>query len=180
MSSDAFRETRDRLLARSGYKLRFERHFQTLLDKASVDGKSGVYRASVFDSPFGQVVIVGGIMDNTLGLLKVANEDIEAYTETLKETVNEFKSIADLLQPEIMKQIQEIRSTRMAAVSEMQLLLNSLRDVRKFFLDKDYEQEMSRLERFVRVCKEIQQLKADGTLDAVCDAAIKLAVMEAK
>lgn len=119
-------------------------------------------------------------MDNTLGLLKVANEDIEAYTETLKETVNEFKSIADLLQPEIMKQIQEIRSTRMAAVSEMQLLLNSLRDVRKFFLDKDYEQEMSRLERFVRVCKEIQQLKADGTLDAVCDAAIKLAVMEAK
>ena len=58
----------------------------------------------------------------------------------------------------------------MTIVSEVKQSLNVLKDVRKFFIEKDYETEMQNLERFINLCKEIKQLKEDGIFDAVCDA----------
>jgi hypothetical protein len=82
--------------------------------------------------------------------------------------------LADIVQPSLMKQAQDLRSARMTVVSEVQQALGAMRDVRKFFLESDYETEMARLERFVKVCRELQALKDDGVLDAVCDSSLRL------
>jgi len=43
-------------------------------------------------------------------------------------------------------------------------------------LEKSYEKEMERLKEFISVCKQIEALKASGTLEAVSDLAIKMAI----
>jgi hypothetical protein len=53
-----------------------------------------------------------------------------------------------------------------------------LKGVREYFLEKDYEREMARLNDFVTLCKSIKALKDAGILDAVADLAIRLAVQE--
>jgi negative regulator of replication initiation len=82
----------------------------------------------------------------------------------------------DFVNPELMKMIKDIRSSRMTATTEIKQSLVELRDIRKFFLETDYEEEMKRLERFVNLCKEIRQLKADGTFDSICESALKLSM----
>lgn len=70
--------------------------------------------------------------------------------------------------------LKELRMTRMAFDTETRTLMASLRDVRQFFLDKNHDQEMSRLKEFVEVCERLQKLKASGFLDTVADTLIKL------
>jgi hypothetical protein len=62
----------------------------------------------------------------------------------------------------------------MTLTVESNQLLKQLEDVRKFFLDKNYEQEMQRTERFISMCNTLKELKKDGTLDAVSETLIRL------
>jgi hypothetical protein len=106
-------------------------------------------------------------------------------SETLLERSHDIIDGIDYLAKEIrgpwdeyeafVKQaLAQVREQRIALGSETRLLLSALRDVRAFFLDKDYEQEISRLRDFVDICERLQALKKSGTLDAVADTILKL------
>jgi hypothetical protein len=110
--------------------------------------------------------------------LQAINAEVRASKEILQQLKNEVDAVYEVVGPSLMRQAQELRAARMTAVSEVRDSLAALRDVRRFFLESDYETEIARLERFVKVCREIQELKASGVFDAVCDAALKLAVDE--
>lgn len=118
-------------------------------------------------------------MEQTTEMMKVATEEMKTARKELEATANQVKAIRDVVFPELTSYAREIQSMRMTAVSEMTHILNEMRQVHKFFIDASYEREMKELERFVSLCKEIKQLKADGVFDAVCDSAIRLAVREA-
>ena len=68
----------------------------------------------------------------------------------------------------------------MNLISEIRACLENLKEIRSFFLESNYEKEMERLERFVKICKEIQQLKQSGIFDDICDSAIRMAIREEK
>jgi hypothetical protein len=51
----------------------------------------------------------------------------------------------------------------------------NLREVRAFFLDKDYATELARLREFVEVCERLKLLKDCGFLDTVADTMLRLA-----
>jgi hypothetical protein len=68
----------------------------------------------------------------------------------------------------------------MAAVNEISQSLQALRDIRKFFIESDYATEVGRLREFVALCEQVQRLKENGTLDAISDAILRLAVAPAK
>jgi hypothetical protein len=51
----------------------------------------------------------------------------------------------------------------------------SLKEVRQFFLEGDYEKEIERLHEFVDLCERLKALTQDGFLDAVADTLLKLA-----
>jgi hypothetical protein len=72
--------------------------------------------------------------------------------------------------------LEDLRQTRFAVVAEVSQLSQPLKDIRQFFLGKDYEMEMARLRQFVELCERLVALKRDGTLDAVSDTIIKLAL----
>lgn len=111
-------------------------------------------------------------------ILNDTNHEIEQSKKILQDLANEVMSLADVVQPALEKQIAALRSARMATVSEIRESLSALRDIRKFFIESDYETEMERLERFVKVCRELQSLKRDGTLDSLVDTILRLSIGE--
>ena len=125
-----------------------------------------------------QMANAGGRMETTDVLLKKINSELEESKKVLETLANEIAAISDIIQPKLIEHIRKIRDSRMAVVSEVQTSLTQLRDLRKFFLESDYGQEMDRLERFVRICQQLKDLKESGVLDAVADISIRLAMKE--
>lgn len=117
-------------------------------------------------------------MEENALLLTALNKELTESKAILQNLANEIRAVQDIVGPALMAHAQQLRSARMTVVSELQTSLVALREVRKFFLESDYADEMDRLERFVRVCKEVQVLKQSGVFDAVVDSAIRLAVQE--
>ena len=72
------------------------------------------------------------------------------------------------------ERLRQIRMFRMAMDTETRLLMSGLREVRAFFLDKDYAVEIARLKEFVETCERLQNLKQSGFLDVVADTMLRL------
>jgi len=125
-----------------------------------------------------EYVLIGGKMEMTDVMLKKVNDEVKESKVILQNLVNEVKAVNDLLQPELLKTVLSIRTSRETVTRELSKALTTMRDVRKFFLESDYKEEMERLERFVALGERMKALINDGTMDAVCDMAIKLAVGE--
>jgi hypothetical protein len=123
---------------------------------------------------------IGAVMENSNELSTALVSETKTSKEELEKLANQVTALGNIIVPQLMKLIQEVRDSRQAMVSELKQMLSSLQGVREFFLDSDYEIEMARLERFVTVCKDIQRLKAEGVFDAVVDSAVRLAVKEDK
>lgn len=117
-------------------------------------------------------------MEKTDQLLKDTNTEVLESKKILQDLANEIRALSDVVNPSLMEQIKNIRQARMTVVSEIRESLSALREIRAFFLESNYETEMQRLERFVRLCREIQALKSEGVFDAVCDTAIRMALKE--
>ena len=128
------------------------------------------------DSDEFRILAIGGIMEDNVALLKAVAAELEQAREAYQSLSNEVQAVGGIIRARLFEQTQELRSARMTAVSETQLALTALRDVRTFFLESDYELEITRLERFVVLCRELMELKQQGVLDAVCDSALRLAV----
>ncbi len=162
----------------------FETQMVNIVTKGAI--KSGYtrdgmhYRASVFETPEAQVILIGGFMELTNEELKMVNGQVTESKKILQSLYNEVRTVHDQIQPELTKQIMEIRNARMAIVSEIQAMLTMLKDIRKFFLESDYEKEVGRLKEFIRVCEELEGLKKRGVLDAIGDTVIKLSLKESE
>jgi len=70
--------------------------------------------------------------------------------------------------------LEEIRNVRFAMVTETNSMTRELRDLRRFFLDADHKEEITRLREFVGLCERLRELKKDGTLDAVAETILRL------
>lgn len=103
-----------------------------------------------------------------------AARELGEVTLKLRQALNDYD---DLILPFVAgtkEQLKTIRDVRMNIIPEIAQLMNGLRDVRKFFLDKDYKEEMGRLKEFVELMERLQALKKSGFLDTVADTILKL------
>jgi hypothetical protein len=135
---------------------------------------------SKFETPEAHLYMIGGFMETANAELKLVNEEVTESKRILQSVYNEVRAVHDQVEPELIKQIAGIRNARMAIVSETQTMLTMLRDIRKFFLESDYEKEVYRLKEFISICKDLEGLKKSGVLDAVSDTIIKLATKESE
>lgn len=97
-----------------------------------------------------------------------ARAAMDVLAETWKASWLEFQESCDT-------RLRDLRMYRMANESEVRQLMVSLREVRSFFMDKDYATEVARLREFVELCERLQKLKESGFLDKVADTMLRLA-----
>lgn len=103
-------------------------------------------------------------------LLKRANEArvaMDVMANSFKASWIEFAQSGD-------ERLKELRMLRLANEGEIRQLMASFREVRQFFLDKDYATEIARLKDFVDTCERLQKLKESGVLDSVADTMLRL------
>lgn len=117
------------------------------------------------------MVRVGGEKAKELTKLDGQLSEISA---ALRRTMDELSVVYREVSEFTREATNATRSTRMAAVSELTQLSTALRDVRKFFLGAEYEQEQRRLREFVELCERLKSLKDSGFLDAVSDTMLRL------
>ena len=154
-----------------GGETRFKNPFALDLDTDSKEEEIRLFFEAV-------LLELGKKMEDTVSLIHAILEEAKESKETMEELYNKATSILDEINPALLKQAKELRSTRMTMVSEISQSLTALKDIRKFFLESDYQHEMERLERFVKICHELKELKQEGVLDAISDIAIRLAIKE--
>lgn len=161
----------------------FERGVLTGMQDSYMKGvtrEGGGFLKKGFEKPEMLFFMTGGFMEITVEELKIINEQVQESKTILQSLHNEVRAVHDQVEPELIKQVSQIRNARMNIVSETQTMLTMLRDIRKFFLESDYEKEMGRLKEFITLCKELESLKKRGVLDAVSDTIIKLTIRESE
>lgn len=115
-------------------------------------------------------------MDQLDEMLQKTNEEIKVSLKLVQELANELTRTTEIVNPALEKHIKDLRSARMTVVNEVTTILGQLREVRMFFIESDHRKEVERLEEFVRLCERIKVLKQDGTLEAICESILRLAV----
>jgi hypothetical protein len=121
------------------------------------------------------VRVIEDINKTPQSLTPLARAAIDARS-ALREALDGFGVELDEFNQHVKMGIEDVRNSRFALVSEAATMAKSLREVRQFFIDKDYEKEINRLREFVELCERLVALKKDGTLDAVSDTMLRLAV----
>jgi hypothetical protein len=127
-----------------------------------------------------EIVVITMTVEELNALLRESNEQSDISLTAITTAYNKIKSISEVLVPDLHKITVDIRQSRQTVEMEMRDALKWLTTVREFFLESKYELEMKRLREFIELCKEIQALKDAGTLDAVADLAVKLAIGRAQ
>ncbi len=136
------------------------------------------YSKLELEQPEIQAIKGGYHMEESVTAIQQLTQQFAQAKQELRDMVHEIAKLNQIIAPALELQIKNIREHRFAATSETKQILGELRDIRKFFLESDYQKEMERLRLFVDLCRELKALKADGTLDAICDSALHLAIKE--
>lgn len=118
----------------------------------------------------------GGVMEKDAAALKLLNAEMKDGLKGLQDTVNIVFKTSEQLTPIFNELVKETRDMRMTVTTELQKSLKTMKDVRKFFFESDHKEELKRLQEFVTLGERMRALISDGTMDAVVDVAIKLAV----
>lgn len=120
----------------------------------------------------------GAMMERDSMVLDKMNDEVERSREILQKTFDEARKTNDLLEPQLVAMVKRLRDTRMTVTTELQKSLNMMKDVRRFFFDKDHHEEIRRLKEFITLAEQLRMLIQDGTMDAITDAILKLQIGE--
>ena len=110
-------------------------------------------------------------------LTELARAAVDARN-VLRENLRELGGGLEDFNAKVKVSLDDVRQSRFAFVTEISQMINPLKELRQFLLDKQYETEITRLREFVDLCERLHRLKNDGTLDAIADTMIRLAVVE--
>lgn len=133
----------------------------TIIDQAGEGRVADDWRMAVFE--------LGKHMENITETLHITREELTEAKRDLQTLANELASVADIIEPALVDQTRRIRAARMVALDETRQALNALRELRAFFSDAGYVEEIKRMEHFVTICQQFKRLKDEGLLDAVVD-----------
>ena len=146
---------------------------RTFCNEAWVEKKQG-YRSDKLEANEGYFLRIGIIMETDVALLQKINEESKESSRILRETYNEVKKTADMLQPELSAMVERLRITRMTTTTELVKSLKVMHEVRDFFKHRDYKMEIGRLEKFCNLAERLNVLMKDGTLDVLVEIVLKL------
>lgn len=141
------------------------------LVKPYVSCYDGHYQLTDFILWWRIVMTVNEAAQNAIMAEKV---NIRAAKVELEATANTVAEMAGIILPKVTETINELRSARMAIVSETSMILGAMREVRSFVMEKNHEVEVNRINEFVEACVRFKELKDSGVLDIMVDATAKM------
>lgn len=110
---------------------------------------------------------IGGLMEDVAVYLRNARAEVEESKKTLEKLSNDVRALADVILPSLKDQVSRVREARMSITMEVRDTMVSLREVGTFLARPESDAELERLGRLVSLCREMEDLKKTGMLDAL-------------
>jgi len=104
-------------------------------------------------------------------LLRRAQDVVERMHQLQVELNDPWKEFNQWLATEL----ERTRQTRFALEFETRQMMRQFKEVRQFFLEESYTEEIRRLAEFIDICERLKVLSEGGFLDAIADTILKLA-----
>jgi hypothetical protein len=106
-------------------------------------------------------------MDTIVQEVMNAEQRMNEATLAIQRQFAEFGILAD-------KYVKEVREFKTCVDLDLNHTLTQMKDLRKFFLSPEHQDEVLRLQEFASLCERLMELKNSGFLDAMTDTILSL------
>jgi len=96
--------------------------------------------------------------------------ELDAAREVVRTLANDLADVADVIEPILADHIKRIRQARMGSLDELRMISAGIRELRDTLMKPETAQMLDRAERFLRICRELEEFRAVGFLDAFLEA----------
>lgn len=103
---------------------------------------------------------------NIADQIAATTAELDAAREVVRTLANDLADVSEVLEPVLMDHVKKIRAARMAGLEELRMLSAGITELRTVLLAKDTAQMLTVMERFLTVCREMEEFRAVGFLDA--------------
>lgn len=96
--------------------------------------------------------------------------ELDAAREVVRTLANDLADVADVIEPVLENHIARVRRARMGSVDELRQISGAIKELRDLLTNADTKLMLDQAERFLRVCRELEEFRAVGFLDAFVQA----------
>lgn len=96
--------------------------------------------------------------------------ELEESKEVIRALANELGEVADIIEPALAGQAERIRRVRMSTLDEVRQVVAGLKELRDAVGNERTERAIANGERLLAVCRELEEFRASGFLDAFLKA----------
>lgn len=110
--------------------------------------------------------------DNRDRDIKIAEEiaatrvELDQAREVVRNLANELADVADVIEPVLSSHVKRLREARMASLDELRQISNAIHTLTQLLTSQDTSHMLAQAERFLHVCREVEEFRACGFLDA--------------
>jgi negative regulator of replication initiation len=106
-------------------------------------------------------------LDADLGAaIHATTEELEAARAVVQTLANELADVIEVIEPALADHTKRLRQARMASLDEMRQITTHLQELRKLLTSSETEHMLRQGERFLALCRELEEFRAVGFLDA--------------
>lgn len=99
--------------------------------------------------------------------IKTTHRELEAARVVVRELSNELADVIEVIEPALATHTARLRQARMASLEEMRLITAGLKELRMALVANETDVALKRAERFVVVCRDLDEFRRTGLLQAL-------------
>lgn len=92
--------------------------------------------------------------------------ELNQAREVVRNLANELADVIEVVEPALTAHSTRLRQVRMSSINEMREISGQLKTLTDLLLAEKTERMLKQAERFLVVCRELEEFRAVGFLDA--------------
>jgi len=92
--------------------------------------------------------------------------ELDAARDVVRTLANDLADVADVIEPVLADHIKRIRQARMTSLDELRQISAGIRELSELVNKPETMRMIDVAERFLRACRELEEFRAAGFLDA--------------
>lgn len=98
--------------------------------------------------------------------IELTKGEIDGAREVVRQLANELADVVEVVEPIIADHTKRIRQARMSSLDEMRQIVSAVKELREIMGAGSTEKALVQAERFLRVCRELEEFRIVGFVDA--------------
>lgn len=98
--------------------------------------------------------------------IEATRKELDQARDVVCALANDLADVADVIEPVLADHITRIRHARMTTLDELRQISAGVQELRNMVLHPDMERTLLQAERLLRACRDLEEFRAVGALDA--------------